>query len=285
MEKQRRSFILFLRTPHCRCYVVTYRFWSQLLPPNMRWRSKGRSPYTHPLSVYSVVVTCCFWSQLLPPNMRYRCCVGDGAFFFLFLFSPFQETDTHWRAKGGKGSFNWRMKFPVMLGPRARSSKFPYLTLQARKKRKKTQIDILVTLFRKIPPPGARSYPTTCLCGKICFARIFSSIGAVCTPRSSSQSSSHGPTAVGICGCSCYKTSVCPRPKRTQDVRFRRTSRLLVMVITPVLAASRHVTSSSNWRYQFQSNLTEVCTLKLIQSRCLVRVIALRARHLPRRRV
>ncbi|CAM9280641.1 unnamed protein product [Ectocarpus sp. 8 AP-2014] len=40
------------------------------------------------------------------------------------------ETDTHWRAKGGKGSFNWRMKFRVMLGPRARSSKFPYLTLQ-----------------------------------------------------------------------------------------------------------------------------------------------------------
>ncbi|CAM9992524.1 unnamed protein product [Ectocarpus sp. 6 AP-2014] len=41
------------------------------------------------------------------------------------------ETDTHWRAKGGKGSFNWRMKFRVILGPRARSSKFPYLTLQA----------------------------------------------------------------------------------------------------------------------------------------------------------
>eukprot|EP00752_Nemacystus_decipiens_P012046 g10680.t1 len=50
-----------------------------------------------------------------------------------------QETDTHWRAKGGKGSFNWRMKFPVLLGPRARSSKFPYLTLQARKKEKQNE--------------------------------------------------------------------------------------------------------------------------------------------------
>lgn len=41
-----------------------------------------------------------------------------------------KETDTHWRAKGGKGSFNWRMKFQVELGPRCRATKFPYLTLQ-----------------------------------------------------------------------------------------------------------------------------------------------------------
>ena len=26
-----------------------------------------------------------------------------------------QRTDTHWRAKNGKGSFNWRMKFPIMM--------------------------------------------------------------------------------------------------------------------------------------------------------------------------
>ncbi|CAM9674905.1 unnamed protein product, partial [Phaeothamnion confervicola] len=39
------------------------------------------------------------------------------------------ETDTHWRAKKGKGSFNWRMKFKVSLGPRARATKFPYLTM------------------------------------------------------------------------------------------------------------------------------------------------------------
>ena len=36
-----------------------------------------------------------------------------------------QETDIHWRCKKGKGSFNWRMKFPVML-----PMKFPYLHLQ-----------------------------------------------------------------------------------------------------------------------------------------------------------
>ncbi|CAM9794895.1 unnamed protein product, partial [Chrysoparadoxa australica] len=41
-----------------------------------------------------------------------------------------QETDTHWRAKKGKGVFNWRMIFKVELGPRSRSMKFPYLTLQ-----------------------------------------------------------------------------------------------------------------------------------------------------------
>lgn len=36
-----------------------------------------------------------------------------------------QETDTHWRCKKGKGSFNWRMKFDVEL-----PMKFPYLTVQ-----------------------------------------------------------------------------------------------------------------------------------------------------------
>jgi hypothetical protein len=41
-----------------------------------------------------------------------------------------QETDTHWRAKKGKGSWNYRLKFPVELGPRSRAMKFPYLFLQ-----------------------------------------------------------------------------------------------------------------------------------------------------------
>lgn len=36
-----------------------------------------------------------------------------------------QETDVHWRAKKGKASWNWRMKFTVEL-----PMKFPYLTLQ-----------------------------------------------------------------------------------------------------------------------------------------------------------
>lgn len=41
-----------------------------------------------------------------------------------------QTTDTHWRAKKGKGSFNWRMLFDVELGHNTRSMKFPYLSLQ-----------------------------------------------------------------------------------------------------------------------------------------------------------
>jgi hypothetical protein len=41
-----------------------------------------------------------------------------------------QDTDTHWRAKKGKGSFNWRMKFDVELGHNTRAMKFPYLHLQ-----------------------------------------------------------------------------------------------------------------------------------------------------------
>jgi hypothetical protein len=41
-----------------------------------------------------------------------------------------QETDTHWRAKKGKGSFNWRMKFDVELGHNTRAMKFPYLHMQ-----------------------------------------------------------------------------------------------------------------------------------------------------------
>ena len=41
-----------------------------------------------------------------------------------------QETDTHWRAQNGKGSFNWRMKFDVELGHNTRAMKFPYLHFQ-----------------------------------------------------------------------------------------------------------------------------------------------------------
>jgi len=41
-----------------------------------------------------------------------------------------QETDVHWRAQNGKGSFNWRMKFKLKLGPRSMHWKFPYLHLQ-----------------------------------------------------------------------------------------------------------------------------------------------------------
>ena len=36
-------------------------------------------------------------------------------------------TDIHWRAKKGKASWNWRMKFDVELGTRTRTMKFPYL--------------------------------------------------------------------------------------------------------------------------------------------------------------
>ena len=41
-----------------------------------------------------------------------------------------QTTDTHWRCKKGKGSFNWRMLFEVELGHRTRAMKFPYLHIQ-----------------------------------------------------------------------------------------------------------------------------------------------------------
>lgn len=41
-----------------------------------------------------------------------------------------QETDTHWRAKKGKGSFNWRFIFDVELGHNTRAMKFPHLHFQ-----------------------------------------------------------------------------------------------------------------------------------------------------------
>ena len=40
------------------------------------------------------------------------------------------ETDTHWRCKKGKGSFNYRLKFPIELGEHTRAMKFPQLKLQ-----------------------------------------------------------------------------------------------------------------------------------------------------------
>lgn len=41
-----------------------------------------------------------------------------------------QFTDIHWRAKKGKASWNYRLKFDVLLGTRTRSMKYPYLSLQ-----------------------------------------------------------------------------------------------------------------------------------------------------------
>jgi hypothetical protein len=42
-----------------------------------------------------------------------------------------QETDTHWRSKKGKASFNWRMVFELELGHGTRAMKFPYFHLQS----------------------------------------------------------------------------------------------------------------------------------------------------------
>ena len=41
-----------------------------------------------------------------------------------------QETDTHWRAKKGKASWNYRMKYSVELGHSTKLMKFPYLRIQ-----------------------------------------------------------------------------------------------------------------------------------------------------------
>ena len=40
-----------------------------------------------------------------------------------------QSTDIHWRAKKGKASWNYRLKFNVELGHSSRSMKFPYLNI------------------------------------------------------------------------------------------------------------------------------------------------------------
>ncbi|KAF1772463.1 C2 domain [Phytophthora cactorum] len=44
--------------------------------------------------------------------------------------TDYQETDIHWRAKKGKGSFNWRMKFPITLGHKQTNTKIPYFHIQ-----------------------------------------------------------------------------------------------------------------------------------------------------------
>lgn len=41
-----------------------------------------------------------------------------------------QETDTHWRCKKGKASFNWRMLFDIELGHNTKLMKFPYFHIQ-----------------------------------------------------------------------------------------------------------------------------------------------------------
>ena len=41
-----------------------------------------------------------------------------------------KETDTHWRAKKGKASWNYRLIYDVELGHNTRAMKFPYLYIQ-----------------------------------------------------------------------------------------------------------------------------------------------------------
>ena len=41
-----------------------------------------------------------------------------------------KETDTHWRCKRGKASWNYRLNFDVELGHSTKAMKFPYLHLQ-----------------------------------------------------------------------------------------------------------------------------------------------------------
>jgi hypothetical protein len=41
-----------------------------------------------------------------------------------------QSTDTHWRSKKGKASFNWRMCFDMEFGHNTRAFKYPYLSFQ-----------------------------------------------------------------------------------------------------------------------------------------------------------
>ena len=40
------------------------------------------------------------------------------------------DTDTHWRAKKGKASWNYRLLFEIELGHNTRAMKFPYLHIQ-----------------------------------------------------------------------------------------------------------------------------------------------------------
>jgi hypothetical protein len=41
-----------------------------------------------------------------------------------------QETDTHWRCKKGKASWNYRLLFEVELGHSTKAMKFPYFHIQ-----------------------------------------------------------------------------------------------------------------------------------------------------------
>jgi hypothetical protein len=42
----------------------------------------------------------------------------------------YQDSDTHWRAKKGKASWNYRLLFDVELGHNTRAMKFPYFHIQ-----------------------------------------------------------------------------------------------------------------------------------------------------------
>jgi len=69
-----------------------------------------------------------------------------------------QSTDIHWRAKNGKGSFNWRMKFDVELGHNTKAMKFPYLHLQAWDKDVLKYSDCIGEGFENLGDDFSRAY-------------------------------------------------------------------------------------------------------------------------------
>ncbi|KAK1942894.1 Dysferlin [Phytophthora citrophthora] len=74
--------------------------------------------------------------------------------------SDYQETDIHWRAKKGKGSFNWRMKFPLTLGHKQTNTKIPYFHIQGWDKDVLSANDAIGEHTLNLKPFFQRAYKT-----------------------------------------------------------------------------------------------------------------------------
>jgi hypothetical protein len=110
----------------------TLRLWLDILEPEKTKEHPLIDIKPPPPQEFELRVVC--WSVWDCPDMDWE---GMSDLYCQFRCSStnkFVRTDTHYRAQGGKGNFNWRVKFPILLPKHFGSARLglalPQLTMQ-----------------------------------------------------------------------------------------------------------------------------------------------------------
>ncbi|KAF1325644.1 Inositol polyphosphate 5-phosphatase, partial [Globisporangium splendens] len=117
-----------LNIPTSKAPMGTIKMWVDILTPNQAHEYPPIDiSLPPPVDLELRVIV---WKARNVPSFDEAEDMNDLFFRCWMEGSDYQETDIHWRAKKGKGSFNWRMKFPITLGHKQPNTKTPYFHIQ-----------------------------------------------------------------------------------------------------------------------------------------------------------